>query len=140
LARMVAVLVIDENIVHRVATELSERGRPATSVQSQRWKGRQDGPLIDKIIEKYGNEAILVTADNQMSADHPGDVAKLRVAIVDPLRPNGYSLVQWRRDVVHRWAHFMQEQPLGTVRRYGLTNRAWTLRTRRSARRLRSGP
>ena len=130
---MGALLFIDENINPRIATELRERGRPATSVRTEKWRGEKDGSLIEKISARYGSDNIvLVTSDNNMPSDHPKDVARVTVAVVDPIRPHGYTLMQWRRDVVHRWAHVMQQQDPRTVKRYGLSQRDWTPRVRRS--------
>lgn len=132
LGRELALLLfIDEDIPPRIAAQLNERGKQATHVQTEMWKGTKDPPLIAAILAKYGTDVVLVTGDDNMPAEHAADVAKLTVAVVDPRFPDPYTLDQWRRDVVHRWAHVMERQPLRSVRRYGQTVRPWRLRTRR---------
>ena len=79
---------------------------------------------------------VLVSGDDAMPDDHPEVLAELNVtlATVDPRRPKGIEEAAWRRDIVHRWAHAMQIQEPGTIRRYS-AGRHNLLRPRRSGQR-----
>ena len=69
-----------------------------------------------------------------MPADHGELIAELGVTIatIDRQRDPVCNHDEWRRDVVQRWAHAMQDQQLNSVRRYGLSgHRNWTARGRR---------
>jgi hypothetical protein len=55
------------------------------------------------------------------------------VATIDPNYPDEYEddVDAWRFDVVHRWAHVMEEQQANTRRRYSAKrHRLWTPRRR----------
>lgn len=70
-----------------------------------------------------------------MPGDHADIIEALQptIATIDPKMPDGYRTTdQWRRDIIHKWAHKMQQQASGTVRRYNLVgSREWRSRTRR---------
>ena len=77
---------------------------------------------------------VLVTADDRMPADHGELIAELGVTIatIDRRRESICNHDEWRRDVVQRWVHAMQDQPPNSVRRYGISgHRTWTARGRR---------
>ena len=79
-------------------------------------------------------DCVLVTADDNLPATHRVyvDRAHLTVATIDGRRPPRWvSDEPWRRDVVHRWAHRMAEQPPGSRRRYGLSVQEWSARRRK---------
>lgn len=133
---MSRLLVIDECLSTRVATELNGRRRPAKSTASLDLKQRTD-PLVIGAVEALAEDATLVTANDHMPDDH-GDSLKgsqLAVAIVDPDKPDGFDFDEWEKDVIHRWAHKMQVQEAGTIVRYNLSGgRTW--KRPRSHRRL----
>lgn len=125
-------LIIDESLNPRIAAELNKRGRNARSVASLGYRGLKDPELIYALVADYP-EAILVTADDQMPAVH-ADVlraTKVTIATVSPERAAGYSPEQWEREIVHRWAHKMEVQARGSIRRYTLVGgRVWRVRKR----------
>jgi hypothetical protein len=121
-------LVIDESTSNRTATELRKRGRPALSVKQMGLLGTDDDVLITTISERHPT-AVLVTPDDKLPGVWAEVLAQtgLTVATVDPrAKPPELNTDQWRRDVTHRWAHVMQRQSAGSIRRYGEANRKWT--------------
>lgn len=114
-------LVIDENLSHRLATELSYRGRDAVSVKSLGLRGSSDPELLDKLHGQL-DDWVLVTADDALPDSHADAVARVgaTIATINPEREEGWHLEAWRREVVHRCAHVMHGQEPGGIRRYSL--------------------
>jgi hypothetical protein len=126
-------LVLDENLNPRLATELSRRGRDATRVQELGLRGSADPQLLDKLDGQL-DTWVLVTADDALPKSHAEAVQRVRatIATINPEREAGWPLETWRREIVHRWAHAMQEQAAGTIRRYTLRRHGiWRPRRRR---------
>lgn len=123
-------LITDEDIAKRISHELKLRGRDATNVYALKIKGKKDPVVLHILHERFGDrEWVLITADDHLPADHADDVARLTptLAIMDPLRDPGYTREEWHHEIVHRWAHAIEEQALGTIRRYSAsTHVAWT--------------
>jgi len=129
-------LVIDENLSHRLGTELRNRGRDAASVKSLGLRGSSDPDLLDKLDGQLDGW-VLVTADDALPDSHAEAVARVNatIATISPDRELGWQLEAWRREVVHRWAHVIHDQAPGTVRRYALRRHAaWRVRRRRARR------
>ena len=139
------VLVIDENLNPRLARELRNRGRNARAIEEMGLKGADDPDLIRRTFAFY-NDPVLVTSDDFMPAEHSAVLNDVQ-ATVATIRPwtgtddDDYwdgkfhrDPSEWEGEIVHRWAHIIQRQRTGTIRRYGLTsNAAWRL-PRRSTR------
>ena len=131
------VLIIDEDLPRRLAAELDKRGRSASTVAALGFSGAKDPKLLAD-LRQLGPilEWVLVSGDDAMAWEH-GEVIEATgatIAVIDPRRPQGVTQDGWRRDVVHRWAHAMQMQKAGTVRRYSLAaNRLWAPRKRHLA-------
>jgi hypothetical protein len=126
-------LVLDENLNPRLATELSRRGRDATRVQELGLRGSADPQLLDKLDGQL-DIWVLVTADDTLPGSHAEAVRRVgaTIATITPERELGWLLEEWRREIVHRWAHAMQEQATGTIRRYTLRRHGvWRPRRRR---------
>src|SRR5215210_8338833 len=120
-------LVIDENLPRRLSTELTNRGRSARRLSELGLKGANDVELLTRLAGDH-DDWILVTADDRMPLDHAETIEALgaTIATVGPRRRGGYNVDQWRREIVHRWAHAIHEQEPGTVMRYSLGGRrAW---------------
>lgn len=84
---------------------------------------------------------VLVTANESMPAEHAAVLAEthLTVAVLDGAVADEIHPDHWKRDIVHRWAHSMERQQDGTIRRYSpLRHGLWTER-RRPVRRRRTG-
>lgn len=115
------VLVIDESLPKRLATELRRRGREAHSVLSLGMKGTLDPDLVPELLRRFG-DPVLITADDHMPADHADIIAQYQptIATIEP-PPHDAEDDSYEREVVHRWAHRMHEQESGTVIRYRLT-------------------
>jgi hypothetical protein len=131
-------LIIDADINKRVATELNGRGRMATATSELELHHETDEPLLRALSKELGDTAtwVLVTGDDAMPDDHGEVLAELHVSLatIDPRRPGGVAEDSWRREVVHRWAHAMEAQAVGSIRRYSASRHgAW--RPRRSGRR-----
>jgi hypothetical protein len=111
-------LVLDENLPHRLKTELDRRGRTAIRLSELGLKGSDDADLL-KALDQDLPDWILVTADDKMPLAHAVAVTRVAatIATVDPRHPGTIGLDQWRCEVVHRWAHRIHEQEMGTVRR-----------------------
>jgi hypothetical protein len=131
-------LVIDEDIDKRVATELKARGRPAVATSELQFYGMKDEPLLRALVGRFDESSpwVLVSGDDAMPDDHGEVLAALQVtlATIDPRRPEGTKEAEWRRDVIHRWAHAMAVQETGSIRRYS-PSRHGLWRPRRSGRR-----
>ena len=90
-----------------------------------------DPLLLRGVAEKY-IDWILITADDIMPLTHADVITETQATIatiapeISP--PYGENEVDvWRREIVHRWAHAMEDQTAYTFRRYYLTtHRLWT--------------
>lgn len=122
-------LLIDASLTHRIAKELRDRGRNALAARDLRVDRFLD-PALLRFIHMAWPLATLVTGDDHMPEEHGHLVARwsLTLAIVDPVVPGSHTKETWKREVVHRWAHKMQEQERGTVYRYAAASggRRWT--------------
>lgn len=131
-------LVIDEDIDKRVATELKSRGRRAVATSELQLYGMKDEPLLQELVSRFGASSawVLVTGDDAMPDDHGDVLTELRVtlATIDLRRPAATKELEWRKDVIHRWAHAMVAQEPGSIRRYSV-HRHGLWRPRRSGRR-----
>lgn len=129
-------LVIDASQDKRLATELKLRGRAAVSLSELEIARLEDPDLLPKLFERLESwDWILITADDAMPADHAELISELQptIATIDGAYPWPYNSDSWGREVVHRWAHYIQgRQEVRTVRRYRLNSHAvWKLRLRR---------
>lgn len=121
-------LVIDADLPGRTRTELAHRGRRVERVQHYELKDSKD-PLLLPALDSLLDDWILITGDDKMPFAHGNAIAAVgaTIATIDPRRPQGISLVEWRLEVVHRWVHKMHEQEAGEIRRYSYkTHRIWT--------------
>jgi hypothetical protein len=120
-------LVIDECLDKRLARELGLRGRPAQSVSGLGLRGLDD-PALFQELAKLGHPYVIVTADTAMPRDWLSEIeaAGTTVAVIDSRRSDAFLESQWYRDVVHRWAHVMRDQPQGSVHRHSARgHRPW---------------
>lgn len=125
-------LVIDECLSTRLATELNGRGRSAKSIASLGLRGLDDSGVFSA-LSRLGDSYVIVTADRAMPLDWMSDIAAAgaTVAVIDSRHDDAYLVAEWYRDVVHRWAHVMRDQPTGSVHRYTARgHRAWRPRRR----------
>lgn len=130
-------LVVDESLSPRIASELRRRGREARSFGHLGLKGEKDPQALRKLFAWYPR-CVLLTSDDSMPLEHADVLQEVgaTLATIDPIRPPGYLLDQWERDVAHRWAHAIQAQESGLIKRYTLAGaRPWTSRRRRTRRR-----
>lgn len=124
-------LILDEGVSQRVAGDLTHRGRNAKGVRHLKIADK-DEPMLRRIANRFPN-AVLVTSGDRMPADHAAVIVetKVTVATIDPQRDKAFKASEWHHEVVQRWAHVIEVQAAGTVRRYGLTtHREWTDRRR----------
>ena len=127
------VLVIDEDLPPRLATSVRECGREAQTIAYLGLRGLTDPELLEALATVGLADWMLVTGNDGMPAEHADVIDRLRptIATIDPRRPADLSEIHWRSDVVQRWAHAMQEQEIGTARRYSLYRSVpWTPRMR----------
>lgn len=118
------VLVLDENMPARLATELKKRGRRATRVTEMQLRGTSDPELLRICAERF-DDWILLSNDRKLPDDHADVVGEVHATIAVVAQPQrGWHVDAWRREVVHRWAHAMQDQDAGTVMRYSVTRRS----------------
>lgn len=97
-----------------------------------------DPELLRRLASRHAGarDWVLVTGDDAMPAEHGQIIHDTRatIATIHPDYPAGLTEHAWRTDVVHRWAHKMQDQEPGTVRRYSI-DRSEVWRPRRRHRR-----
>jgi len=126
--------VLDADIDKRVAAELKKRGRNAISVYTAGLSKEKDPDLLPKLAAMFPEDDwVLFTADDRMPFEHANAVAASghAIATVDPRRTEGYArTLEWRREIVHRWAHKIAEQEPRTWRRYGSRVTQWKARKR----------
>jgi hypothetical protein len=97
--------------------------------------GMKHEPLLRALAKLPEVEPVLVTGDDDMPGEHQGLVAQLEVTIatVDGRLGPGWGRQEWKKEIVHRWAHSMQLQTPGTIRRYSVAkHHAWRRRRGRS--------
>ena len=128
--------MIDADLNKRIATELKRRGRNAVGVSELRLRHARDPDLLRSLAENFEREHwVLVTGDDNMPAVHADVIAELNatVATIEPRRPTEYIDNEdgWGREIVHRWAHLMERQDPGSIRRYSAGGgRNWVRRRR----------
>lgn len=127
-------IIVDADLPKRLATELRNRGRPAFSTADLGIADFKDPLLLTDLAGRYAKEPwILVTGDDAMPAEHGEIIVETNatIATVHPEQPPSLTQDAWRRDVVHRWAHMLQTQTTGNVRRYNdRSSRLWAPRSR----------
>jgi hypothetical protein len=136
------ILVVDASLnAPRLAAELRRRGRVAKSVNELGLHRVKDRELLETLWRDF-DDPILITSDDKMPLAHGNIVARLAatIATVEPWSrhpnlvkspiPDEISDQEaYEREVVHRWAHSMDAQEVGLVRRYYVsTHRLWTPR------------
>lgn len=128
---------------------MRERGRAARSAGELGLKDHEDPDLLRALFAEHP-EAVLVTSDDNMPADHPGVIKEVGATIAtiepwdrrvrDPLvLQDGMTADEaWKREVVQRWAHSMATQSRREVRRYArnVGGKVWTPRIRNPQGRL----
>lgn len=133
-------LVIDANLPKRLATYLTLRSRRALSAAELGLGDELDPDVLRLLAERFApDEWVLVTGDDAMPAEHGPVIVETSatIATIHPSRPEGVDEVHWYYDVVQRWAHVMQEQAPGDVRRYSMRGaQVWRPR-RKHARQIR---
>jgi predicted nuclease of predicted toxin-antitoxin system len=143
------VLVFDADLNPRLARELRNRGRRASSIEELRLKGALDPDVIAKVFAFF-TDPVLVTGDDGMPAEHASNLTAVNatVAVVHPWDKETADIGswegqahrtedEWEAEIVHRWAHLIQEQRTGTIRRYAV-NSYGDWKPRRKTRRRRS--
>jgi hypothetical protein len=129
-------LVVDADLPNKLAGSLAKRGRRAISAKELGLADNvKDPELLEGLAKRYGRDGdwVLVTGDDAMPAEHGQLLIQLRatVATITPARPEDVREHEWSIDVTQRWAHSMQKQAAGTVRRYTFDgSKPWTPRRR----------
>ncbi len=121
-------LIIDASLNRRMAAELRRRGREATNLNRIGAAEAKDPVLLRFLHMNCGDNWVLITYDDHLPEEHASLVKRWSptVAIIDPYMDEGYEDDQWQWDVMHRWAHKIEEQERGTIRRYSLrSHRPW---------------
>ena len=121
-------LVIDADMPRRTRTELARRGRTVERVQAYGLKDSKDPQLLPELDQRL-DDWILITGDDKMPFAHADTVTAVgaTIATIDPRRPDGIDLIEWRMEIVHRWVHKIHDQEVGEVRRYNhKSHRIWT--------------
>lgn len=129
-------LVVDADLPKSLAGSLRKRAREAVSAADLGLAHDvKDPELLRGLVALYNGKRdwILVTGDDIMPAEHGPVIIETRATIATIFAdyPRDVTEHAWRVDVVQRWAHAMQEQPLRTVRRYTLSgSKVWQPRRR----------
>jgi hypothetical protein len=133
-------LFIDESLSKRLAALLKHRGRAAHSCSELNLLELEDEPLLREVY-KDRQDIVFVTADDFLPAEHPGVLKEVgaTVATIAPFERGKWTChsgilsdeESWKREIVSRWAHSMQEQERRTFKRYYLNGgRRWVPRKR----------
>ncbi len=125
-------IVVDACLSKRLAAQLRERKRQAVSAASLDLDQHLDPDLLRELAQRK-RSWVLVTGDDSMPAEHGSVIIETRatIATIHPEYPREMTEHHWRMDVVQRFAHTMQSQEPGTVRRYALNGSVpWTPRRR----------
>lgn len=126
------VLLIDADLNKRLAVELRRRGRQAHAISEYLPEGTHDPDILRYVAANF-DDAVLITGDDSMPWEHGVVVARTNatLAVIAPGHPQDPNEDSREREIVHRWAHRIQEQATGSVRRYHLTGPVrWTPRRR----------
>jgi len=127
-------IAIDEGLDSRLASQLEQRGRKAKSAVWLGFGGMKDERLLRALAGlEFEVDPVLVTGDDRMPLEHGALIADLRitVATLDGRRPSDWGQEEWKKEIVHRWAHAMHEQRPNTIERYGLHRHGpWSRRRR----------
>jgi hypothetical protein len=123
------VLVIDEDLNWKVAAELRARGfASTTSVYERGLAGRgMKDPVWLYLLSREPTARVLVTFDNKMPTVHRASILRRgsTLAIIDSKADReGLTTEEYKRDVMHRWAHRMAAQQPGTRYKYRLRGRS----------------
>ena len=135
-------LFIDESLSKKLAAVLKQRGRAAVACSELKLLELKDEPLLREVY-KDREDIVFVTADDDLPREHAGVLKEVgaTVATVAPFERGKWVCHSgviadeeaWKREIVSRWAHAMQEQPQRTHKRYYLNGgRRWRPR-RKSA-------
>jgi hypothetical protein len=125
-------VVFDEDMPRRLSTQMQNRCRTAVRVTELGLRGTDDPDLIAILAERHP-DCVLVTGNYWMPEEHVAAVraSPIAIAAIDPRVPAGYAQHEWRCDVAHRWAHSIQGQRAGSVKRYAIgSSGRWTPRIR----------
>lgn len=129
-------LIIDASLNRRIAPMLrNQRLRMALSCADLGVARFNDRALL-RFLHSYWPGTVLVTADDQMPREHGDLIARwmYTLAVIDPLMPAMYrGSDAWHWEIVHRWAHNMQAQTIGTIYRYSDRGRREWRKPRRAA-------
>jgi len=112
-------LYLDEDVPKRLAAELCARGRNAISIYAEHLMGTLDPDLIRMLSKRFGAGVVLITANESMPIEHE-DVLRgsgLTLAVIDGAHADVHQ-DEWKREIVHRWVHLMEDQEAGRWRRY----------------------
>jgi hypothetical protein len=118
-------LVIDEDLNWKIAPELCARGY-LDSTSAYQWgiAGRKVAdPVWLYIIARSGIPSVLVTFDNKMPVVHTAAINRRgsTLAIIDSKADRrALTREEYTREVTHRWAHRIANQPVGTRYKYTL--------------------
>ena len=95
-------LIIDEGLDGRLASQLEQRGRRAMSNERLGLAGLKDEPLLRAIAALSEVDPVLVTNDDGMPGEHEGLIAKLglTIATVDGRRKPGWAAEEWKKEIV----------------------------------------
>jgi len=126
------VLVIDDSLHPRLARELRNRGRRSRHIEDLALRSSLDPQVLRSVFSHF-DDPVLITGDDDMPAEHAGVIASVGATIATIRHwtqkesrigtwegQQHRTEEEWDQEIVHRWAHVMQLQRTGSIRRYGL--------------------
>jgi hypothetical protein len=116
-------LVLDEDINWKLSRELQKRGMAATSHYKLDLLSKDDSLIIKTLAESH-EPCVLVAWDNKLHLNHAAALLHfgLTLAVIDKYADRGdLTEEQYRREVIHRFAHRMAAQEQGDAFKYSRT-------------------
>lgn len=133
-------IIVDESLDSRIASELKGRGRDSVSHMDLGTTGLDDEPMLRKLAADIQRPWVLVTADDVMPAEHADAIDEIHatIATIDgewekccAAHDLNLTQDQFSKEAIHRWAHIIASQQPGEIFRYTpISHTVWRARNK----------